>query len=97
MSDTPQIKDLHTMAHMSMAKVHLLSQQGQIVWPGNPIDGKKIIVETKTPKTKHGFGKATTCYYLNEKDSPMFEDTKEFIKHYSVLTETNQDPQIQSS
>lgn len=82
----PQIKNKKMLIHLSMTRQHQRKDSGEIVWPGNPIDGKIIMIETitkKTPKTQR-FTKVTNTYYISEPDSPMFDDVEKFISHYQI-------------
>jgi len=84
MSNEPKIKDYTMTLHLSMDKKHSSLHTGIIVWEGNPINGKKIIVESHTPKHRSGdFGKSKTTYYLEGKDTPMFKTAEAFYKFYS--------------
>lgn len=69
--------------HMSMAKEHTGLYHATVSWPGNEIDGKVVVHETHTPKRGGEFGEQKNTYYLNEKNSPMFETREAFIDHYT--------------
>lgn len=69
---------------MSMRKEYLTKNCGTIVWPGNPIHGKIVIIETVTKKDKRGaIGKSESWYYLNEGDSKILNGD-DFVAYYKT-------------
>lgn len=81
----PEIRELQTVLHLSLAKQHQLKQCGTIHAPEHWLHGKKLCIETITPKSKNGnFRKAKQFFYLDEKDSPEFTSVKSFAEHYKI-------------
>lgn len=81
--------------HMSMAKENAGSYHTTITWPGNEIDGKILVHETHTPQKGDNFAKQKNSFYLNEKNSPIFETTKAFIDHYTKKENNGTEDKIQ--
>lgn len=79
----PKVKDYQMMMHIASDKKHSSISKGIISWHGNAIDGKKLVVETHTPKKKNGdFGNSDVSYYLDEPNSPIFDSITKFYKSY---------------
>lgn len=82
----PIVKGMTTIIHLNMTKYYLLKQQGEIVWPGNAIDGKKIFCETRTGKNKaeRATNNIKKYWYLEGENTPEFKTVEEFITHYKT-------------
>lgn len=70
-------------SHLNLDNAGIRIDSFVINWLGNPIDGKKVIRQVYTPKTKNkGWGKGEVSFFLSEPKSPEFATIIEFIEYY---------------
>jgi hypothetical protein len=79
------VKDLKMVCHMNCGKVHLLKREGTFVCEGLFLHHKKFICESETKCIDFMagiYGKTKFCFYLNEKNSPIFDTIEKLVSHY---------------
>lgn len=70
-------------SHISMAHEHIKNYSCLIEMDGHDLNGKKIIVQSVTPKNKKGeFLKSKYYYKLSESSGYFFNSLDEFLNHY---------------
>jgi hypothetical protein len=80
-----EIKDFVNINHINLRKVHLSQKAGVIYCPNLPLHGKHVIKESSTVVIDFmagKYGKTTEAWYLNQKDSQIFDTFDELVKHY---------------
>lgn len=80
------------MQHWSLSKSYHTLEVGEILWPGNDLNGKKICKESTVGRLNNGFPSNTgSCiWYLSGKETPEFKSLQEFEKHYSKQAQIKQ-------
>jgi len=73
-------------SHISMAHEHIKNYSCLIEMDGHDLNGKKIIVQSVTPKNKNGeFLKSKHYYKLSESSGYFFNSLDEFLNHYGFI------------
>jgi hypothetical protein len=79
------VRDYRMIMHMNLTKKHLSKHAGIFVCEGMPLHDKKFIKESSVKVIDFmagKFGKSEETFYLNEKDSPMFNSLEALVIHY---------------
>ncbi len=80
-----EVKDFKFRSHMSLSNAGIRIDAGIIVWEGNPINGKMLVREVYTKKSKSGnYGKGQVSFFIDEEKSPGFKTIEDFVKHYTI-------------
>jgi len=80
-----KIKNYQMITHLNMGTKHLSKHSGTFVCEGLPLHGKSFIQESsiRVFNAMAGkYGKSETVFYLNEKDSPIFDTIEKMVEHY---------------
>ena len=79
------VRDYRMVMHLNMTKKRLSKHAGTFVCEGMPLHDKEFIkegsvnvIDSMTGK----YGKSESTFYLNEKDSPMFDSIEALVSHY---------------
>ena len=79
------VRDFRMIMHMNMAKKHLSKHIGTFVCEGMALHDKEFIKEASVKVIDFmagKYGKSESTFYLNEKDSPMFDTIEALVSHY---------------
>ena len=80
-----EIRDFACISHMDLKKAHLQKKAGIIHCPNMPLHGKHVVRESKTTVIDFmagKYGKTSECWYLADKNSPMFKTFEALVKNY---------------
>lgn len=80
----PKLIDCRFVSHMLLRGGGHRLDAATVDWPGNPIDGKTVLIATDTKRNaaSQKWGRGEMTFYLEGKGTPEFETLEKLFDHY---------------